>query len=51
MHVDQQHICALRRYIQGNPKSKKPLMQLDQSNPMHYDRQFTVNSNDREPVS
>ena len=51
MHVDQQHIRALQRYIQGNPKSKKPLMQLDQSNPMHYDRQSTLNPYDRETVS
>ena len=42
MHVDQQHICALR-YIQGNHKSKKPLMQVDQSHPIHYDRQSMSN--------
>ena len=43
MHVDQQHIRALRWYIQGNHKSKKPLMQVDQSYPMHYDRQSMSN--------
>ena len=52
MHVDQQHIRALRWYIQGNHQSKKPLMQVDQSYPMHYDRQSMSNPKTiGEPVS